>query len=530
MKYKLITLSAALCCVACQRPMTQVTDAQARQPIHPAADTLVDETTSSEQQAAMASKIQLLQDADGRYRMSVEQAVYLCMQNNRDLHIQRLDLEIAQRFIDIERASFDPELLASISAGEERSSETDRGTGNQFDVESEDTALSLGVSQSFATGTDLEIDLSLSRDVSDRTPDQAESRLGLTLTQALLQGFGAPVQTARIQQAHIDARISEFEVRGFTERLIAQTEIVYWRLIAASERIASLEQAVTIAQQQQAETEERIRVGVTAKNALAVARSELARHEQALIDARSELRALELRLWSYVQVPIKPYFEHAIHADSVADEALIITSSLEEHLQLALVQRAEIGEARLRLERNQLATTMTRNGLLPKLDFFIDLGKTGFGDNYNAALQNMDENTYDLSVGLDFSYTLGARSAAANHDVAFFEVEQAEAAIKNMEDLVGLEVRLAWNEVQRATQQIKASRTTLALQKETLRSEQERLKAGTSTSLLVAQAMRDVLAAEVSLIEALSEQRIACIQLYLADGSLLERRGIVLHK
>ena len=528
MKHKWLTWSLVLFCAACQRPVAD--PAPVSNSMDKSQVKLADDDDPTPQQSAMASKIQLLQDDDGRYRVSVEQAVFLCMQNNRDLHIQRLDQEIAERFIDIERASFDPELLASISAGEERSSETDRGTGNQFEVESEDTELSLGLRQSFTSGTELEVDLSLSRNISDRTPDQAEGRLGITLTQALLQGFGAPVQTARIRQASIDARISEFEVRGFTERLIAQTEIVYWRLIAAAERISSLQEAVRIAQQQQAETEERIRVGVTAKNALAVARSELARHEQALIDARSELRALELQLWSYMQVPIKPYFEHAIHADSQADEAIAIQSALDEHLQLSLTKRAELGEARLRLERHQLETQVTRNGLLPKLDFFIDLGKTGFGDNYNTALQNMDENTYDLSIGLDFSYSLGARSAAANNEIAFFEVEQAEAAIENMEDLIGLEVRLAWNEVQRATQQINASRTTVALQKETLRSEQERLKAGTSTSLLVAQAMRDVLAAEVSLIEALSEQRIAFIQLYLADGSLLDRRGIVFNK
>ena len=49
---------------------------------------------------------------------------------------------------------------------------------------------------------------------------------------------------------------------------------------------------------------------------------------------------------------------------------------------------------------------------------------------------------------------------------------------------------------------------------------------GDITSLLVAQAQRDLLVSQLNEIEAIVEYRIALVQLYLAEGSLLERRGI----
>ena len=86
---------------------------------------------------------------------------------------------------------------------------------------------------------------------------------------------------------------------------------------------------------------------------------------------------------------------------------------------------------------------------------------------------------------------------------------------------------LAINECERTRRQIEAGAITRELQEQTLEAEQERFKVGTSTSLLVAQAQRDLLVSELAEIDAIVAYRIALVKLYLAEGSLLERRGIV---
>jgi outer membrane protein TolC len=87
-------------------------------------------------------------------------------------------------------------------------------------------------------------------------------------------------------------------------------------------------------------------------------------------------------------------------------------------------------------------------------------------------------------------------------------------------------VRTAYIEVNRTKQQITATKITRQFNEEKLRTETEKLRVGKSTSFLVAQAQRDLLVSRIDEVRALANYLKALIDLYLQDGSLLERRGI----
>jgi outer membrane protein TolC len=140
----------------------------------------------------------------------------------------------------------------------------------------------------------------------------------------------------------------------------------------------------------------------------------------------------------------------------------------------------------------------------------------------------LDGNNYDLAAGIRFSGYLGNRQAEARDLAARASREQADVAVENLRNLVQLDVRLALNETERTRRQIEASAVTRALQEQTLQAEQERFSIGASTSLLVAQAQRDLLLSQLAEVEAVVDYRMALVNLYLAEGSLLERRGIQL--
>lgn len=195
-------------------------------------------------------------------------------------------------------------------------------------------------------------------------------------------------------------------------------------------------------------------------------------------------------------------------------------------MQLARQSRPDLREADLRLRQNRLETIFTRNGLLPKLDFFISLGKTGFADTFSDSFKELDGPTYDFTTGVRLSHYLGNRAAEASHLASRARRQQASEAVRNLEELIDLDVRLAVNEGERSRRQISASRITRELQEQTLSAEKERFDVGASTALLVAQAQRDYLASQIAEVEAVVNYRLAIIQLYLAEGSLLERRGV----
>lgn len=104
--------------------------------------------------------------------LTVERAIVLTLENNRDLEVQTLAPVLAGTFEAIERGTYDPELFVDATYFEETASQTARATGERFDVSGRATDERIGVRQRLPTGTTLEAVLRHRLDVSDRTPLQ----------------------------------------------------------------------------------------------------------------------------------------------------------------------------------------------------------------------------------------------------------------------------------------------------------------------------------------------------------------------
>lgn len=479
--------------------------------------------------SALPSRAQSSVSGEGPVlQLAVEEVALQVLRNNRDLQVRQYTPLIVGTFEQLERGVFDPEVFAELEYAEERATETARSTGSSYEVEGEDHALAAGLRQTLPTGTTVQVGVEQARSISNRAPEQQEARIGLSVTQALLQGFGPAVNLAGVRQAELGTVASRYELRAFTEALLAEAETAYWNYVLAAQQIAIFESSLEVARRQRDETELRIEVGVLAEVEGAAARAEVARREQALIEARSELEERRLRLLRLLNPAGDDSFKQRIVPLSEPRTEAARLTDLDERLQLAEKLRPELNEARLRLQQRNLETVVTRNGLLPRLDFFLALGKTGYADSFADSFRELDGNTYDLSVGLSLSQSLGNRSAKARNQAAQFSQQQAEQAVASLRQLVSLDVHLAANELERTRQQIAASAVTRALQEQTLAAEQERFEAGSSTSLLVSQAQRDLLISQIAEVRAIFNYRIARVNLFLAEGSLLERRGIEL--
>ncbi len=463
----------------------------------------------------------------GTMNLSVEQATMLVLRNNRDLDVQVVGPLIAGAFEQIERGVFDPELFAELQYGREVATETSRSTSDQFSVEGHDTEAAVGVRQRLPTGTDVELEVSNTRSISNRAPELQQGRVGLTITQSLLRGFGPAVNLARVRQAELETLATVYELRGFVEALLATTEIAYWNYVLADRQIAIFQESLEVAKQQRDQTEQRIEVGVLAETQAAAPRAEVALREQALIDARSQRERRRLQLARLINA-----------AGGGLDTAIVATSDpriapqpiadLPDRLELAERSRPDLAEAQLRLDQNRLETVVTRNGLLPRLDLFVTLGRSGYDTTLSKSFHDLEGNTYDWVAGLRLSHYIGNRTAEGEHLAARASRRQAVEAVENLRQLVRLDVRLAANEAERARRQIDASAATRRLQQATLGAEKERFDVGAGTALLVSQAQRDLLASRIAEVEAIIGYRIALVQLYLAEGSLLDRRGIQL--
>ena len=352
------------------------------------------------------------------------------------------------------------------------------------------------------------------------------SRLGVSVTQALLKGAGVAANMVTLRQARLDTDVSEYELRGFSESLLSQVESAYWDFALAQRQIDIVQESLNLAEQHQRETEEIIKVGRLAESELVAVQAEIALRRQELIEARSTREVRRLSFLRLINPPGPNLFKREVILLSRPDTASVRLDAVDSHVAVALRLRPDLNQARIGVLRDELEIVKTRNGLLPRMDFFVTLGKTGYADTFSGSASDIGDDGYDVQAGIRFEYPVKNRDASARRQRARFTRDQSQRALENLAQLVELDVRQAYIEVDRSRQQIFASAETRKLDEEKLRIETEKFRVGRSTNFLVAQAQRDLLLSRLLESRSVASYLKALTELFRLEGSLLERRGV----
>jgi outer membrane protein TolC len=454
----------------------------------------------------------------GPLTLSVSEAVVASLANNRALAVERFAPLIARTGEQAAQAPFDTQLGGSLAGTWD---EAPAGSSTVF-AKGDSQSLGFAVSKLLPSGTTLGGSIDAQR---TSPPDASQTRFGVSVTQALLQGFGSDVNLAAVRQARIDTSLSAQELRGVTESLVAQVEQACWNYLLAGSGIQIVERSLRIAEDQLAEVRERIAVGRLAEIEQAAAEAEVALRRENLINARSLLATTRLNLLRLVNAPGPDTLTRELVLTDLPALPPADPDTVEAHVALAERLRPDLAQARLQLERGDLEVVKTRNGLLPKLDVFIRLGKTGYASSFADSVAPGGHG-YDVQAGLALSFPWENSAARAADRRATLSRDQAAESIANLAQLVEVDVRGAWIELARLREQVAASEVTRRLQEEKLRAETEKFRVGKSTAFLVAQAQRDLLQAAIDAETAVAGCLRAQVELYRLEGSLLERRGI----
>ena len=118
------------------------------------------------------------------------------------------------------------------------------------------------------------------------------------------------------------------------------------------------------------------------------------------------------------------------------------------------------------------------------------------------------------------------RRAKADYTKSVLDLAKSRDAIENLVQLAQQEVLLAYVEINRAKEQISLSANTVKYQREKRDAEIEKYRLGTGSAFRVTQAERDVINSELSAAQARIDYLKGLTAFYVADGSLLARRGI----
>lgn len=446
--------------------------------------------------------------------VSVQDAILVGLQNNASLRVQRYNVPLRRTAEEQQLSRFDPTVSGSIQGGANGSAGR---TTNSISG-------SLGYDQFLPTGTTVSADVSSSNSFYS----DASSTFGanVSVSQALLRGAGLDVNLASLRSAELGTKISQYQLRGLAETLVANIESAYWDLAYTERQLAIVQNGLDVAEAQLRDTTERIRLGDLANTERFAAEAEVARRRQELITANSTLNTQRIRFLQLITPPGEPFWDRAVNLHTQPFIPQGEMDPVEAHVNVALRMRPEVNQTKLQMQQNDLEIVQTRNGLLPRLDFFVTLGKTGFASNFGESIEELNGPNYQALAGVRGDWSPLNRSAIASYRASVLTKEATEESYRNLLQTVQADVRTQYQDVLRTRLQIDATRATRAASQASFETELAKFRAQRSTSLLVAQAQRDLLSAQLSEVLTVTNHLKSLVTLYRLEGSLLYRRGL----
>ncbi len=465
---------------------------------------------------------------EASFTISLKEAVEMSLKNNIALNIEKIDPEIYATSVEQAKGEFDTKVSASVSASDRRSRSI-----NANDVigrnSNNATTASIEAEKKSTSGIKTNISASINRSRTTSHSSLYAARLGIDVTAPLMRGAGKEVNLVSLRKAELDLDWSKYELYGYILDFVSETEKKYWQYYLNAKQLEIVKESLQLALQQRDETQKRIGVGKIAESEIAAADAEVALCQEDLIDAESRVVSSAISLLRNINHDTENFWRKRPNLISVPKLREIdqYDFNLEDCIADSLLMRPELRQAELMQRKNELEVVSTKNGMLPRLDFFISLGKTGYSKSFDGSEPSFNhKEPFDSSVGLTYELNRHRRSEKAKYDRAKLNLRLQNESIKNLEQLIKEDVIKAYIEIKRTKEQLAATTATAQKQAEKLRVENVKFDVGKTTAFQVAQAQRDLTAAKIAQVKAIIDYTVSKSELLRSTGLLLKFLGI----
>jgi outer membrane protein TolC len=463
-------------------------------------------------------------------KLTVDEAVALGLENNPNLRVERISPLLQDANIDQARSAWSPNLTGLINFQSADSPPDSLLSGSSDILKADRFSGSVGVSQLLPWGTQYEVTWDSSRQTTNSFYSNFNPRLGSGLTaafsQPLLRNFSVDSARTQLLISRRNREISDVDLRGSVVSTIRDVKAAYWDLAYAVANLRAQQQSLDLARQTLKDNRTRVDVGTMAPIDIVEAEAEVARNEETVIVAESNIKQAEDVLRALIFDPVQSPDFWRTTLEPVYDIASFTPEPVdaEEAVRSALERRTDLKSARMQLENTDLNLKYYRNQLLPQVDLQGSLFGAGVGGDelirepgfppgpiIGTATKNFgevvgDSFTFDYptwAIGVSVSYPLGTSAAAASLTRAKLQYQQGLLQIASLETQITTQVRTAARQVNTNIKRIDATRASRVLSERRLEAEQKKFGVGMSTSFLVFQAQRDLSTARNNELQAL---------------------------
>ena len=278
---------------------------------------------------------------------------------------------------------------------------------------------------------------------------------------------------------------------------------------------------------------------------LVQAQAEVAQRRENLIRARTGDDDAEDRLRRLIMDPADASF-WTVHVDPV-DEPAVRTSGpdIDAVVAKAIGERLDVARAGLDLENARATVAFLDNQRLPDVRLETSYSGAGLAGNqflrgggfpgtiigartrsFGDALGQAFGPDYPAwSVGVTVSYALGHSFEDASRVRADVERQQAAQRISSLQLQAAEAIRQTARQIRSTAERIDAARAGATLAEQRVDAEQRRYDAGLSTTFLVTQAQRDLLQAQVNLLQTSLDYESAVIKFEAVQQAPSESSG-----
>jgi outer membrane protein TolC len=466
------------------------------------------------------------QPAADTVALPLDEAVRRAVEHNPDLAIVRLGTEVEAAEVGEARTAYTPVFSTTLGRSSNTTPPTNFLLGNAG-VDTRDWFSSTGVRQRVPWGNGT---WSVSWDASRTTSNSPLTSFDPSVQSGVQFAFSQPLVRDRkidaARQQFIIAKrnqeSSELRFRESAVQTVAAVKQAYWTLKALRANVAVQQRSLELAQELAAQNRVRVQVGqappldlVQVEAEVAERRENLIRASAAADDAEDRLRRLIIDPAdaSFWRVRLDPIDEPGPRP-GLTDVDAVVAKALDARYDIARATN-EVSNAATSVEyfSNQklpdvrLETSYRGSGLggsqLLRTGAFpgIVTGRTdaGFGDVLGQVF-GRDYPTW--SFGVTVSYPVGRSFEEMSAVRAGVERRRAAARVSSLKLDVAEAIRQAARQVRSTAEREEAARAGATLAEQRLDVERRRYDAGLSTSFFVTQAQRDLLQAQVNLLQA----------------------------
>ena len=479
-------------------------------------------------------------NTSGQRAMSLQDCIAEALQHNLDLQIQRYNPQISLYNLNANYGGYDPTFSLSGTHTYDDSATTFQSgqviTGSKYNEDS----FGSGFNGSTPWGMTYDLGGDISSTKGDKygitnyaIPFQNSSGqigdapgAGVMLTQPLLKNFWIDQTRLNVRVGKNRLEYSEQGVRGQVITSVTAVENAYYELIYAQENVKVQQEALTLAQTQLDQDQQRVQIGTLAQLDVQQDEAQVATSKANLIAAQNTLSVDENALKTLLTDNYAKWHDTLIQPTATLTATMQLFD-LQDSWNKGMTERPDLLQARLDVAKQGIQLKYDNNQLYPELDLVGSYGINGSGGDFGDTFNNINEaNQRYYSYGAQLSMPLSNVGARNTFKADKVTLKQLLLTLKKDEQTVMVDIDNAVKQAQSSYESVQATQQARIYAEAALDAEQKKYAVGKSTTFTVLQLQNNLTAARSQEIRSLADYNEALANLASAEGSTLERNNI----